>query len=87
MASDDVLIRLIETLAIRITAIVGWVFAEQFIAPWFGQWVEKPGRTATDDARGNIVEWIRIKFGGLSLLTIDGPESEAFGVTGCLATA
>jgi len=87
VASDDVLIRLIETLAIRITAIVGWVFTEQFVAPRFGQWIEKPWWTATDDAWGNVVEWIRIKFSGLGLLTIDSPESEAFGVTGCLATA
>jgi hypothetical protein len=73
VASNDVLIRAIETLAIRITAVVGWIFTEQFVPPWFGQWVEEPGWTATDDARGNIVEWIRIKFGGLSLLTIDRP--------------
>lgn len=87
MASDDVLIRLIETLAIRITAIVGWVFTEQFVAPWFGQWIEKPWWTATDDAWGYVIKWIGIEFGCLGLLTIDSPESESFGVSGCLATA
>ncbi len=70
-----------------ITGAVVWVFPHEFVASGFGQWVEEPWWTTADDARGNIVQWIRIKFGRLGLLTIDGPESEAFGVSGCLATA